>query len=314
MLIALFTRKVCTVVAVSFGLGIAGSGSLHAQLDLNDYGTNYLENFNSISNGLPVSWAVAISATASSVGTATTLTTNGTSWGTTTGQFANYASTVSNFETNFLGGELSAVQAACTNRAVGVRQTGATGMDPGAAFVLQLLNTTNRYNFKLNLDFLTLSVQGRFTTWTVDYAVGANPSTFTPVGTIDDPHVYGKTNVSFSFGSALDNQADPVWIRVAALTAATGSNNRDTVAIDNFSLGWEGFAPIVAPLPIALDIVTVDGNAVLTWTNSLYVLQGSGDFTGGFTNILTATSPHTNLMQGDQMFFRLVHTKASNGN
>ena len=192
---------------------------------------------------------------------------------------------------------------------------GRARFDPGAAFVLQLLNTTNRFNFSLNLDCVTLNVKDRAATWTIDYAVGANPISFTAITNVDDPRVFGATNITVSFGTTLDDQDQPVWIRVAALSVTTpGSGSRNIFGIDNFSLSWESNAAIIAAPPTWLDLTTIDGAAVLTWTNSAFGLQASGNMLDGFTNLLTATSPHTNLMQGDQMFFRLIHTNALSGN
>jgi hypothetical protein len=245
------------------------------------------------------------------MGNSSNLNTTATTWGTSTGQFANYASTVSNGGTNFLGTESTAIQGACTNRALAVRQTGSGGFDPGAAFVLQLLNTTNRFHFSLNLDCVTLNVKERATTWTIDYAVGANPTSFTAVTNVDDPRVFGATNVTVSFGTALDDQNQPVWIRIAALSVTTpSSGSRNIFGIDNFSLSWEQTSEALPIPPASLDISMFDGEAVLTWTNSTYYLQASGDLLGGFTNVPDATSPHTNVMQADQVFFRLVHTNA----
>src|SRR5262249_39187372 len=140
----------------------------------------------------------------------------------------------------FTGSETLAIQNAATNRAVGVRQSGAFG-DPGAAFVLQLTNTAGLSNLQFTLDFQMLSVQPRSTTWSVDYGLGATPSTFTTVGiTFTDPGVFGNTNLAFNFGTALDNQNQNVWIRVVALSASTGSGSRDTFGIDNFKLSWSG--------------------------------------------------------------------------
>lgn len=50
----------------------------------------------------------------------------------------------------------------------------------------------------------------------------------------------------------------------------------------------------------------LNDNLVLTWTNTNFNLQAAPAVTGGFTNILGATSPYTNSAQGSQGFFRLI--------
>lgn len=303
-------RKVRTLLVASIAFTLASLWSASAQLDLSLLSTNYLQDFTSIGSGIPQGWSLHTAATVSSLGNSSNLNTTATSWGTATGQFGNYASTVSNAGTNFLGTESSSIQSACTNRALAVRQTGSGGFDPGAAFVLQLLNTTNRFHFSLNLDCVTLNVKERAATWTIDYSIGG-PTNFVPVASVEDPRVFGATNVSVSFGTALDDQTNSVWIRVAALSVTTpGSGSRNIFGIDNFSLAWEGPAEVPAILPVSLDISAIDGAAVLTWTNSIYDLQASGNLLDGFTNVPNATSPYTNSLQADQMFFRLVHTNA----
>src|SRR5262252_8392205 len=81
-------------------------------------GTNYVQDFNTISNGLPVGWTVRTNATSSNLGTNATFWKSGKTWGDNTGEFGNCASTLSNAGTNFMGAEITSVQSACTNRAL----------------------------------------------------------------------------------------------------------------------------------------------------------------------------------------------------
>jgi hypothetical protein len=129
--------------------------------------------------------------------------------------------------------------------------------------------------------------------------VGNSPGSFTPVGTYTDPGIFASTNKTFSFGAALDNQSQNVWIRVVALSASTGAGSRDTFGIDNFTLSY------TAASPASLDIHLVETNAVLTWTNPAFGLQAAPSVPGPFTNVLGATSPYTNPISGAQMYFRL---------
>lgn len=261
-------------------------------------GNHYTQNFDALASGLPPGWSVMTNASATNLGSAVSFTTNATSWGSSSGQFANFASTTNNDSTPFAGGESVAIQAAATNRSVGVRLTGTVG-DPGAAFVLRLQNTTGLGNFQLGLDFNMLSVQGRTNISTVDYGIGSTPAVFTPIGVYTDPGSYGTTPKTFSFGNALDNQSQDVWIRIVTLAASTGSGSRDTVGIDNFHLSYASVSPAW------LDIQLHGEDAVLTWTNAAFGLQAAPAVGGIYTNLPGAVSPYTNPIANPQVYFRL---------
>lgn len=200
-------------------------------------GASYSQNFDDVANGLPDGWSVRTGASVSQVGTLAAFVTAHKDWGSTSGSFANYASTTDNEGTAFVGNEPAATQTNALNRAAGVRQTGSFG-DPGAAFVLRIDNTIGMGNFQISLDLLMLNVQTRSTVWTIDYAVGNAPGAFTPLAVFSDPGVFVTTKTNFSAGTALNNQTENVWIRIIALGASTGANNRDTFGIDNFQLTW----------------------------------------------------------------------------
>jgi hypothetical protein len=192
--------------------------------------TGYTQDFNSIGSGLPTGWTVRTGASASALGTTASLTTAATSWGDTTGAFKNFASATSLTST-----ATATDQSNSANRALGIRQSGSVG-DPGAAFTFNL-STTGMTLTGLSLDLMMLSVQTRSTTWSIQYGTGASPSSFSTLGTYADPGLFGTTAVSFTQAqlAGMSNQAN-VWFRVAALDVSTGSGNRDSFAIDNFSL------------------------------------------------------------------------------
>ena len=49
------------------------------------------------------------------------------------------------------------------------------------------------------------------------------------------------------------------------------------------------------------------GNAViLSWANPVFTLQAAPEVTGAYTNLPSATSPHTNASSGGRQFFRLI--------
>jgi hypothetical protein len=250
-------------------------------------GTTYLQDFNSIESGLPDGWTVRTGASGTALGTINSWQLVNSSplsnaWATTSGRFANHASTISNPGTNFIGTETGAIQAAATNRSLGLRQTGAVG-DPGGAFVLRLQDTVGFGQFVLALDFLNLRPETRQTVWRVDYAVGTTPTSFIPVGyytnlSIANGGVFSKTNITFAFGSVLDDQVENVWIRIATLEATSGSGNRPTFGIDNFNLEWISVPSIPKP-PIVV-------SQPLSRTNLQYS-------TATFTVGIAGTAPFT---------------------
>jgi len=237
-----------------------------AQITLS--GISYIQDFDGLGSGLPVGWSVRTNATVASLGTPTAFNSASTSWGAGTGEFANYASTTSNDGTAFTGAETVATQSAATNRCLGIRQTSTFG-DPGAAFVLQIQDTLGLANFQLNLDFDMLSVQMRSTTWTVDYGLGDSPNNFTAVGAYSDPATFGATPRSLSFGTALDNQNQTVWVRIVALAPSSGRGSRDTIGLDNFVLTYGPYVPSTNPPSISTQPQSRTNNATTTATFSV---------------------------------------------
>jgi hypothetical protein len=170
---------------------------------------------------------------------AVTFNTSATTWGSGTGQFANYASV-----TGLASGALTSAQTAATDRALGVRQTQTFG-DPGAAFEFQFHNTLGFKDFTLSFQSEMASVQGRSTTWNVEWALDSLPTSFNLLGQITDPGTFGEATNSYSLPVAVNDQSLNVWIRVATLSTASGSNNRDTFSIDDFKLSYVTAVPEV---------------------------------------------------------------------
>jgi hypothetical protein len=67
------------------------------------------------------------------------------------------------------------------------------------------------------------------------------------------------------------------------------------------------YQALASVLPIPLAIQQTGTNLVLTWANPAFALQAAPLVTGTYTNVPGATSPYTNLINGGQEFFRLVH-------
>jgi hypothetical protein len=204
----------------------------------------YTINFNTIATALPAGISVVSGASATNTGTPASFmnAANTSLWNKTAVGFKNFASA-----TGLTAGADSTAQVNAANRALGVRQTSSTGYDPGAAFVIQLDNTTGKSNLKM--DFLlqsldTSSSVTRTTTWSVDYAIGDNPTSFTTVTPTGTPvmttgnKVFSSTPVSVTFPAALNNVSQKVWIRIVTLSATTGSNNRPSTAIDDLTFTW----------------------------------------------------------------------------
>ncbi len=257
---------------------------LSAQITLS--GALYAENFNTIGGGLPAGWSVRNSATATNLGTVATFTATPSPRAGTGSGFKNYASANSLPTTAD-----DATQAAHADRALGVRQTGTagTGGDPGAAFVLQIANTTGFNNFSLQFNLQSLDpLSPRVTTWRVDYGTGATPTSFilvtsNPANPTTGGTTFNNTPVTVNFGSALDQIADNVWIRIVALNASTGSSNRATSAIDDVVLTYLSGADVTPPTVTALspanNATDVSSNPTAGITFSEAVQKGIGNIT-----------------------------------
>jgi hypothetical protein len=251
-------KKFYSIVAFAFLLISYAS----AQVTLTT--SPYTENFNNLgSSGIPNGFSVKYLATATFLGRDTTLNSGVTPpWRNfLTRGFKNFAS--SNSITD--PGADSTTQAASTDRALGVRQTGSFG-DSGAAFVFQISNTLAKKNLQLNFKLQSLDTSIlRTTLWSVDYGVGANPTTFTQATTTPDSlktgnKLFTNTSVTANFGSALDNINDIVWIRIVTLKRTTGSGNRPSSAIDDWNLSWEEVSSSVSNIIKDNNYVSLTGN------------------------------------------------------
>ncbi|MBC6610080.1 choice-of-anchor J domain-containing protein [Hymenobacter sp. BT507] len=275
-------RSAATALAL-----LCSIGSAAAQVTLS--GSSYTENFDQIGTGLPAGFSVRTAAKADALGSVATLTTTPTEWNNTSGAFKNFASA-----TGLTAAADPTAQNASTNRALGVRQTGSFAdgsANAGPAFVFQLANTSARTGFKLNFLLQSLDASStRTTTWRVDYATGATPTTFTQAGTATfttGNSTFSSTPVSIDFGNQLDNINDVVWIRIVAPSATTGSNTRASSAIDDFSLTWTATAPdapTLTVLPNGIGFGRI--NLAATSTVVGYALTGAN-----LTDATTVTAP-----------------------
>lgn len=258
--------------------------NVSAQVNLT--GTAYSENFNNIATAMPAGWSVDSGATATFLGNNISNTyffstpAANTSWSNSTVRFKNVASATAY---NFYANGTASAQLSDTNRALGIRPSGT--FEQRTAFVLAIANTSGMNNFSLSFKLQSLdSTCNRVSTWTIDYGLGTNPTTFTPVATSTPLTTGGNTfsnnTVSVNFGNALDNQNGLVYIRIICLTASTGSGSRTTTAIDDYHLTWSN-----GGTNITLTETTPTGNNVAVATDSLTlkydqaIASGNGQIT-----------------------------------
>lgn len=274
---------------------------------------SYEENFNSIDTQLPTGVRVYTNATSSSLGSQYSFIPMRQQWGITSGAFWNFAAT------NGLSENASATaQEDSANRALGIRQVAAFG-DPGAAFVFVIDGTEGYRNIQFGIDLLMLSVQPRSTTWTIDYRVGES-SSFTPLTTWEDPNAWGSTRIEEALGADADNQAQPVYVRVAALSPSSGSGARDSMGLDNLELTYDlaiDTAPILAnPSVAAIDSTSATLGAQVTGTGGQPIVERgtvwntSGDpveaneLAEGDTATGVFSHSRSGLPAGTEIFFR----------
>ena len=194
----------------------------------------YTENFDTLVPGADPApgWKVRSASTATSLGAQGGIVT-APLWNDTGSGFRSVSST------NIPATSDAAAQNANTNRALAIRQGRTGNLSPGAGFTFNF-STTNVQIDSVSMDLLLLeNSTTRDTTFDIQYAFGATPTSFTTLGSWTNDGVFGATNFTFDrddFGSAFDNGSQ-LWIRVVALNASTGSGgNFDLLAIDNFSI------------------------------------------------------------------------------
>jgi hypothetical protein len=180
-----------------------------------------------------------------------------------------------------------------TDRAFGIRQVSNTNAsfpnsDPGAAFVLKLNNTIGHKTFNLAFKLQSLDTSSsRVTTWTVDYAVATSatvtPTAFTPIAATGTMTTGGNTfsndTIGVNFGTALDNKAFPVYIRIVALTPSTGLGNRPSSAIDDYRLTYIPDPNAVDQISAAPQLdLTVVGAATSSNVTFVYNAEEAGNY------------------------------------
>jgi hypothetical protein len=282
-------RKVTHLLATA--LVVLLPGLSRSQLTLT--GTSYTQDFNGLPT-LPVGWTVRTGASATALGMTSALTTN--TWANTSSNFRNVAAA----EPPLNALSSTADQTAAADRAIAVRPGSSFG-DPGAAFVLEIANTTGKTDFNLSLKHMTFDNQTRTTVYTIEYTTtAAGNAGWTMLGTFTTG-AFGATSASYSFGNALDNIGTTVWIRVRGNTS-TGAGSRDTYGIDDVNLTWTNAPTCTGPTIAA---TTFSSSNITTTTADLVFSGGNGTSRVAFLKgsaFTTATPAANTTYIPDQVF------------
>lgn len=254
-----YKRRECSMRSMLCGVLVAclASIAVDSQGAFILAGTSYSLDFNSIGSGLPSGVTVRTGASGSSLGDLQTFIEATTSWGTTSGNFRNVASSNG---TTLDSAANSTEQSNFANRAIGLRQTNDFG-DPGAALTFQIQDTLGFENFTWKIDVGLLSLQSRTTPLSFQVATGDTPTTFTTLGVLS-PETFGLTTQTFNLASSVENSSQTLWLRVAALSATTGSGSRDTIGFDNFVLTYSEATAVPEPSSLVVAAIGCIGGVV----------------------------------------------------
>jgi hypothetical protein len=90
---------------------------------------------------------------------------------------------------------------------------------------------------------------------------------------------------------------DDIYLQVTMMTWGMGGTG---------GFSYERTTPhAVSPIP--LQITRGPNQVVLTWTNAAFNLQSATNVTGPYATISGATSPYTNSISNQKLFFRLIN-------
>lgn len=269
--------------------------SANAQLYLSG-ASPYTQDFDALGTaGVPTGWGGYTGSAPNSLGSLSspTLTTSFGVYDTLNGgcKSAVYAGGFKNYPSADVSGaaDTCSVQQGRTDRAFGVRQTGSSsaGLDSGAAFVLKLANTNGMSSMNIAFKLQSLDTTShRTTTWRVQYGLGTNPTSFTdlttsPATLTTGGGMFTNTNVTANLPASLDNQSSVVTMRIVTLEFSSGSGNRPSTAIDDFTLNWTGTAKMGVATVNGYDdaAITVLGTATSDNITFAYDVIGNNTLT-----------------------------------
>jgi autotransporter-associated beta strand protein len=240
------------------------------------------QNFDALGSGLPSGWTVYSGATSTSLGTnvsGSAFSSAATAW--TAASSAGYYNVAS---ATVGSGAVAAAQNAASDRALGLRPAGGSPYDPGAAIVYSF-NTTGNTVASLGLTLQLLDPQTRSNTATVQYSLNGGTTwvSFTG-GTYADPGAFASSTLVLNNATeiaAISNQSS-VLVRVALLTASTGTGSRDLIGLDNFTVNY-----VQAGSGATLG---TDATSAVTEFSRSVTLQNAGTFTSGSGSVVTMSS------------------------
>lgn len=154
-------------------------------------------------------------------------------WADSAGQFRNVASA-----TGLTSSATTTAQGAAVNRAIAVRQSSASGFDPGAAFVVALPSTRTNVTVTFLLQSLDGSTAPRATTWKVDGGLAGATTPILATTTVvsgdltTGANTFDSVAVTAVFPAGMNNLTN-AFIRIVTVGASANSGNRPTTGIDN---------------------------------------------------------------------------------
>jgi trimeric autotransporter adhesin len=261
-----------------------------AQITLS--GTNNTVNFDNLSTGLPTGVQGYSGATSTAQGTAWVYNSAPSVWASTSNGTYNMASADGLVSTSD-----AATQNASTDRALGCRQTGSAG-DPGGSFQFSYANTSGFENFSLSFKLQSVDASSpRVVTWQVQYSIGNTTNWVnapTVAGTLTTGgSAFTNNTITASFGTALNNLSQPVYLRVVTLAASTGSGNRPSTAIDDWSLSYAAVASGMPTISYGTVIEPKEPNLQGRIRLNLTPAAPAGGITINFTITAGASNPAT---------------------
>jgi hypothetical protein len=283
---------------------IAATMTSFAQMPFVLSGTNYTQSFDNLGSGLPMGWRVdtLVNKNAGLGNDAQVrYSSNTVTWTSTSRGFKNVASA-----DGLTSASSSADQNNSSDRALAVRQVGSNAgwddLDSLVSFNFGISNTAGLTGFNLQFKIQSLHTAAtRYNNWIVQYGFGSNPSSFTTMATSPAVLVldsnFSNTSVTVNFGAALNNQSQPVWIRIMAGDTSSGSGSRPLVAIDDFNLSWTGSAagdpkPLIASLNPQDNATGVAITTVPAITFDKNISSGTGNvYIRNLTDATTQTLP-----------------------
>lgn len=143
------------------------------------------------------------------------------------------------------------------------------------------------------------------------------------VGEYGNVYVTGSSSLANSGASdyatiAYTSEGVPLWTnRYSNVLGSSSTDQAQAISVDGsgnvYVTGYSygngtaaDFATIkYSVVSVSLNIQRIGDQAILSWLNPVFSLQSAPALGGPFTNILGATTPHTNTIAGSQQYFRL---------